>query len=304
MRSEEKHSIYSENRKKVYEAIVQHPLLISLVKSAIPYVCFLDMQNVFRHCPLKDFYKIHDQYKSDSEALFRHRQEYLHQEGLSSTKIMKSVLDYYRDKQYPHDYADLRYIMSEKQSYNALWILVTQKNMTKENESIVDVDVSSSFSMYYHPNHPNHPMYPMYPMDTMNTMNTMNNPSTNSPPIVLVSVGCMFTCKETGKWSNCSQHPLLKNEMDDYALLLLATMFLDSSLSIMTSLMTSIMTSIMTPIPYFGPFGQDLKNKKYYRKKKSQKIVLFSNDNFTKSEMIAKLQHHSPKVAFFKYFGP
>jgi hypothetical protein len=281
MRSEEKHSIYSENRKKVYEEIVQHPLLISLVKSAIPYVCFLDMQNVFRHCPLKDFYKIHDQYKSDSEALFRHRQEYLHREGLSSTKIMKSVLDYYRDKQYPHEYADLRYIMSEKQSYNALWILVTQKNMTKENESIVDVDVSSSFSMYYHPNHP---------------MDTMNNPSTNSPPIVLVSVGCMFTCKETGKWSNCSQHPLLKNEMDDYALLLLATMFLDSSLS--------IMTPIMTPIPYFGPIGQDLKKKKYYRKKKSQKIVLFSNDNFTKSEMIAKLQHHSPKVAFFKYFGP
>jgi hypothetical protein len=299
MRSEEKHSIYSENRKKVYEAIVQHPLLISLVKSAIPYVCLLDMQNVFRHCPLKDFYKIHDQYKSDSEALFRHRQEYLHREGLSSTKIMKNVLDYYRDKQYPHEYADLRYIMSEKQSYNALWILVTQKNMTKENESIVDVDVSSSFSRYYHPNQAIYPMdtmnpnQAMYPMDTMD--DTMNNPSTDSPPIVLVSVGCVFTCKETRKWSNCSQHPLLKNEMDDYALLLLATMFLDSSLSIMTS------------IPYLGPLGtleQDLKKKKYYRKKKSQKIVLFSNDNFTKSEMIAKLQHYPSKVAFLKYFGP
>jgi hypothetical protein len=270
MRSEEKHSIYSENRKKVYETIVQHPLLVSLVKSAIPYVCFLDMQNVFRHCPLKEFHKIHDLYKSDSEALFRNRQEYLHHEALSSsTKIMKSVLDYYRDKQYPHDYADLRYIMSEKQSYNALWILVTQKNMTKENESIVDVDVSSSFSMHHH-------------------------------PIVLVSVGCMFTCKETGKWSNCSQHPSLKNEMDDYALLLLATMFLDSSLSI------SYFEHVehLGPLGHLGPFGQDLKKKKYYRKKKSQKIVLFSNDNFTKNEMIAKLQHHSPKVAFFKYFGP
>uniref|UniRef100_A0A6C0CYS7 Uncharacterized protein n=1 Tax=viral metagenome TaxID=1070528 RepID=A0A6C0CYS7_9ZZZZ len=262
MRSGERNCIYSENRKKVYEAIVGHPLVLSWLESTVPYVCLMDMQNVFRHCPLKEFHKIHDLYKSDSEALFRNRQDYLHHEALSSsTKIMNSVLKYYRDKRYPHDYADLRHIISEKQSYNALWILVTQKNMTHKHESIVDIDISSSFSMHHH-------------------------------PIVLVSVGCVFTCKETGKWSNCSQHPSLKNEMDDYALLLLATMFLDSSIS------------MVIPVPYFQSFEQDFKKKKYYRKKQTQQVLLFSNDNFTKSEMIAKLQHHRSKVAFFKYFGP
>ena len=273
MKSNQRHRIYQENRHQVYDAIHRHPLLNSLLQSTLPYVCFLDMQNIFRHCPLKEFHQIHEQYKSQSEELFHHRQNFLFTEGLSSTKIVDSVLKYYRPKHNPSFYFPLRDDVSlDKRPHHVLWILVTQKNMKSPDEPIIDVYESNIFSMY------------------------------------VVAVGCTFFCPEKKQWMNCSQSPFLKNEMDDYALLLLANMFVESSSS---SLSISEENEKKTK-----------KTKKWIRKKQLQQLFIFSNDNFNKNELMVhlhkvddnnvddnkvdvnKVDVNKDKILFLKYFGP
>lgn len=216
-----------ENRRKVYDAIFHHPLLTRLIQTtSFPYICFLDMQNIFRHCPLKEFHQIHDRYRSNSEALFYHRQQYLVGGDIANvsniSNIMNAVLRYYRNKQAPHDRSSIYSMTEEKRRWNVLWIMVTQKNLKTIHEPIVDVLVKT-------------------------------------PSCIIVAVGY------DGERKN------RKNEMDDYALLLLANQFLDSTTS-----------------------------------KKTKKILIFSNDNFIKHELIIKLQHpdSSSKVSFYKHFGP
>ena len=213
------------------------------------------MQNIFRHCPLKEFHQIHEQYKSHSEELFHHRQNFLFTEGLSSTKIVDSVLKYYRPKHNPSFYFPLRDDVSlDKRPHHVLWILVTQKNMKSPDEPIIDVYESNIFSMY------------------------------------VVAVGCTFFCPEKVQWMNCSQSPFLKNEMDDYALLLLANMFLESSSS----------------LPFSSEIEEKTKTKKWQRKKQLQQLFIFSNDNFNKNELMVSLQkkENKDKILFLKYFGP
>lgn len=217
-----------ENRRRVYDAILHHSLLSTLKSTTFPYIAFLDMQNIFRHCPLKEFHQIHDRYRTNSEALFFHRQQYLVGDGsnvINILKIMNAVLRYYRNKQAPHDRSSIYSMTEEKRRWNVLWIMVTQKNLKNKHEPIVDVLVKT-------------------------------------PSCIIVAVGYDgYDGERTNR----------KNEMDDYALLLLANQFLESSAN-----------------------------------KKSKKILIFSNDNFMKHELIIKLQHpdSSKKVSFYKHFGP
>lgn len=235
-------SIYHENMQRVYRAVMENPLLASLWEyNTTRNVCFLDMQNIFRHCPLKEFHQLHDKFKLQSEALFESRHRFLMKD---TPKILHAVVQYYRNKQFPHTLSPLipfKYIKDNASSYNVnskdyakhLWIVVSQKNMKSEKESIVDV-VQQEENVW------------------------------------MVFVGCYFFEKENFKnFKNCSQSSCMKNEMDDYALLLLATRFLEAS-----------------------------------RKNPKQHLFIFSNDKFTKKESVVQLQYYPEKVSFYKYFGP
>lgn len=248
MKADEKNAIYHENRKRVYEAIVNDRFLDELVlECTLPFVGFLDMQSIFRHCPLKDFYMLHGRYKNHSEALFDRREQFLKEDP---GRIMDAVLRYYRRKQSTRELSVLSSLSEEKRRVNVLWILVTQKNMKSGTEPIVDVVALS-------------------------------------PTVVVVSVGCFFYAPE---FTNCSQSVYLKNEMDDYAMLLLATRFLDASM------MLSSCTTAPPPLRH--------RPEKWYRKKRDQQLLIFSNDNFTRKESVVKLQHHAEKVSFYKFHGP
>ena len=232
--------IYHENMRLVYDTILRHPILSTLHHSFLPNVCFLDMQNIFRHCPLKEFQKIHVAHKNNSEALFDTRQKFLFHEGIHSTIIEDAVLRYYQEKySNPNPPSPIKF-----KKNNTLWILVSQKNMRDEKDSILDVI-------------------------------NVDHITGGKKKMLILLVGCFFF--HDGQFQNCSTFPSLKNEMDDYAMLTLATRFL---------------------LPDFPPSL----SPKQLKKKQKQQLFLFSNDNFTKKESMISLQHHlHHKVHFLQF---
>ena len=234
--------IYHENMRLVYDSILHHPILSTLHHSFLPNVCFLDMQNIFRHCPLQEFQKIHVAHKHNSEALFHTRQKFLLHEGIHSTVIEDAVLRYYQDK-FPTSNPNPTSLKQLKKN-NTLWILVSQKNMRDEKDSILDVI-------------------------------NVDHITGGKKKMLILLVGCFFFHDK--QFQNCSSFPSLKNEMDDYTMLTLATRFL------------------------LPDFPASL-SPKQLKKKQKQHLFLFSNDNFTKKESMISLQHHLHHKVHFLHF--
>ena len=297
-RSQWRARIYHENMQRVYHAIVHHPLLMRLVsvvkETRETSVCFLDMQNIFRHCPVKDFQDIHRDFKSDSEALFQQRKNYLLLQGIHSQKIEHAVLQHYRPKdESPTPLSFINKInkineineineMEEKNTTisssllstssisSVVWILVSQKNMTGVSDPILDVvDVGkvSGKKMY------------------------------------ILFVGCYFW-NSNGEFTNCSQSKWLKNEMDDYALLLLATQFLSSCT------FPHNPHNHHDPHLSFHPHHFPPPNNPYSLPTSSSSLssitrfpslYIFSNDNFHKKSEMVVLQHHRETVHFYHF---